>query len=75
MDVHEPYVPEKKYVEMVYPEITLSREAMFGLFKEHILKQDASNPEKVYLLRQLYEIHVREVDTYVDAVWCPGTGF
>ena len=64
MDVHEPYVPERRYLEEVDPRIDLSREQMFRLFQEVILKRDASNPETVELLHQLYRAHVVEVDGY-----------
>jgi len=66
MDVHEPYVPEKKYVDMVDPSITLSQTEMFNLFKDPLLKRDVSDKAKVELLRKLYRAHVREVDGYVE---------
>ncbi|MBW2096709.1 MAG: sulfatase [Deltaproteobacteria bacterium] len=69
MDVHEPYVPEREFVDMVYPEISMNKDAMFDLFKNYIIKQNVSNPEKVQLLKQLYEIHVREADTYVETLF------
>jgi len=69
MDIHEPYVPERQFVDMVYPSLDLSKEAMFELFKNYVIKQNVSNPEKVQLLKQLYEIHVREADTYVEALF------
>lgn len=66
MDIHEPYMPEKKYIDMVDPSITLSQEEMYGLFESTLLKRDVSDPKKVSLLKKLYNIHVREVDTYVQ---------
>jgi arylsulfatase A-like enzyme len=69
MDVHEPYVPERKYVDLVHPEITLTKEEMFDLFKTYLLKQNTANPEKVETLKKLYEIHVREVDTYIEVLF------
>ena len=66
MDIHEPYMPESKYVEMVDPTITLSNDEMYDLFKNTLLKRDTSDPKKVEMLRKLYDIHVREVDTYVE---------
>ena len=62
MDVHEPYVPERKYVEVVDPGITLNEDEMFTLFKNVLLKRDVSNRETLELLRKLYLAHVREVD-------------
>ena len=66
MDVHEPYVPERKHVDMVDPSISLSQDEMYSLFKDVLLKRDASDPGKVELLKKLYDIHVREVDSYVQ---------
>jgi len=66
MDIHEPYAPEKKYVDMVDPSITISQDEMYSMFQNTLLKRDVSNPEKVTLLKKLYDIHVREVDTYVQ---------
>jgi arylsulfatase A-like enzyme len=69
MDVHEPYIPERRYIDMVYPTIQLSEEEMFKLFKEVILKRDASNTEKVELLKKLYLASVREVDEAVKELF------
>jgi len=66
MDVHEPYMPEKKYVDMVDPSITISQDEMYSLFENTLLKRDVSDPAKVALLKRLYDVHVREVDTYVQ---------
>jgi arylsulfatase A-like enzyme len=62
MDVHEPYVPPRKYIDLIDPSIMLGEEDMFQLFKEVLLKRDASDPGKVELLKKLYWAHVREVD-------------
>ena len=66
MDVHEPYMPEKKYIEMVEPSLTISQDEMYSLFENTLLKRDVNDPAKVTLLRRLYNVHVREVDTYVQ---------
>ena len=66
MDIHEPYVPERKYIDMVDPSVSLSQDEMYSLFKDVLLKRDVSDPRKVELLKKLYDIHVREVDTYVE---------
>jgi len=66
MDIHEPYVPERKYVEMVDPSINLSQDEMYSLFQNTLLRRDVSDPEKVALLRRLYNVRVREVDSYVQ---------
>ena len=65
MDIHEPYVPERKYIEMVNSTIDLSEDAMFKLFEDVLLKREVSDKGVVELLRKLYRAHVREVD---DAV-------
>ena len=62
MDVHEPYVPERRFIEKVDHSITLSDDEMFALFKDVLLKRDVSDPGKVELLRKLYLAHVVEVD-------------
>ena len=62
MDVHEPYVPDRKYIDLVDPTLKLSREEMFRLFTEVLLKRDASNKATVELLRKLYCAHVRAMD-------------
>ena len=66
MDVHEPYVPERKYVELVDPSLSLSEEEMYSLFQDTLLKRDVSDGSKVELLSRLYDIHIREMDTYVE---------
>ncbi len=65
MDVHEPYVPERKYVEDVDPTINLSQGEMMDLFRNVLLKRDVSDLRTVETLRKLYLAHVREID---DAV-------
>lgn len=66
MDIHEPYMPEKKYIDMVDSSINISQDEMYSLFENTILKRDASDPGKVKVLKKLYDIHVREADTYVQ---------
>ena len=64
MDVHEPYVPEREYIDVVDPSIQLSKAEMYALFKDVVLTRDASDPQTVELLRKLYCAHVRQVDDY-----------
>jgi len=66
MDVHEPYVPEKKYINMVDPFLDLNKDEIFDLFKNTLLKRDISDEGKVELLKKLYFAHVREVDGYAE---------
>jgi len=65
MDVHEPYIPAKEYLNKVDPSINLSEDEMLDLFKNIILKRDVSNKETVKLLKKLYNAGVRETDDYV----------
>jgi len=65
MDLHEPYIPDKKYIEQIDSSIGLSNDEMYKLFKEVVLKRDASNHETVALLKKLYKAHVIEIDEYV----------
>jgi arylsulfatase A-like enzyme len=67
MDVHEPYMPERRYVDMVDPSIGINQDEMYELFENTLLKRDVSDPAKVSLLKKLYDVHVREIDTYVKS--------
>ena len=51
MDVHEPYVPEQRYIDRIDASIRLSKQEMFGMFKEVVLPRDTSDPAKVELLK------------------------
>ncbi len=62
MDVHEPYVPERKYIDIVDSSINLTVNEMMGLFKNVILKRDVSDQNTVDILKKLYLAHVREMD-------------
>ena len=65
MDVHEPYMPKQKYVDIVDPSIKLSRKEMYCLFRDVVLKRDVSDESKVKLLKKLYDAEVRETDDYI----------
>ncbi len=69
MDVHEPYMPERKFVDMVDPSITINQDEMYALFENTLLKRDVSDPAKVSLLKRLYDVQVREVDSYVESLF------
>lgn len=69
MDSHEPYVPEKKYIDMTKLDITLTKEGMYSLFENTLRKRDITDPNKLAVLRQLYDIHVREVDSYIEQLF------
>lgn len=69
MDVHEPYIPDRKYIDMVDPSIQLNEKEMYQLFKEVLLKRDVSDRGIVELLRKLYCAHVREVDDSVKELF------
>ena len=64
MDVHEPYVPERRFVGSVDPGLDVSEEEMFALYENVLTPRDVSNPGNVAMLRRLYDVHVREIDTY-----------
>jgi len=65
MDIHEPYTPERKYINTVDSSISISQDEMFNLFKNVVLKRDVSNRKTVRLLKKLYDSHVREADDYI----------
>ena len=65
MDVHEPYIPAREYLDKVDPSINLSEDEMLDLFKEIILKREISDQKIVKLLKKLYDAGVRETDDYV----------
>jgi len=65
MDVHEPYVPQRRHLDLVDDSINLDQSEMFALYKEVLLKRDATNPDTVAILRKLYCAHVIETDEYV----------
>lgn len=65
MDVHEPYIAEEKYLNMIDPSINLKKEEMFDLFKNVILKRDISDMDTVKILKKLYMAKVAETDSYV----------
>lgn len=69
MDVHEPYIPQRKYIDRVDSSINLSTEQMMELFKNVLLPRDASSPDKVNLLKKLYQAHIAEVDDYVGQLF------
>lgn len=62
MDVHEPYMPEEKYRHVIDPELNITEDEMFSIFKTVVLKRDVSDPAKVELAKKLYDAHTLEVD-------------
>lgn len=69
MDVHEPYIAEEKYLENIDSSIRLSKDEMFSLFKETILKRDVSDINKVNTLKSLYMAKVAETDDYIKSLF------
>jgi arylsulfatase A-like enzyme len=65
MDAHEPYIPERKYIDMVDPSIQSSEEEMFRLFKDVLLRREVRDKGVVELLKKLYCSRVRGVDERV----------
>ena len=68
MDVHEPYLPDRKYLNFIDPSLDLSKEEMFAMFNNVILPRDISDTAKVAVLKKLYCAHVIQVDEYVRAI-------
>jgi len=66
MDVHEPYIPERKYVEAVDPSIDITDDQMFSLFSDVLMKRNITDKKAIELLKKLYLAHVREVDEAVE---------
>ena len=65
MDVHEPYIPARKYIDMIDSSIKLTEDEMYDLFINIVLKRKIVDKKTVKLLRTLYEAGVRETDDYV----------
>jgi arylsulfatase A-like enzyme len=65
MDVHEPYIAEEDYLSKIDPSLKLSKEDMFSLFKDVILKRDISDAATVETLKKLYMAKVEETDDYL----------
>jgi arylsulfatase A-like enzyme len=65
MDVHEPYIAEERYFSSIDPQIKLSKNEMFDLFKNTLLARDISDPEKLDILKKLYMAKVTETDSYI----------
>jgi len=64
MDVHEPYIPQKEYIDLIDPSIDLSDEDMFRLSEDVVLKRDVSDKKIVNLLRKLYLAVARQTDDH-----------
>jgi arylsulfatase A-like enzyme len=69
MDMHEPYIPAKKYLDMVDPDLNLSDDEMFSLFKNVVQKRDATSPNTLELLKKLYLAGVPKIDDAVKEIW------
>jgi arylsulfatase A-like enzyme len=65
MDVHEPYIAEESYLSKIDPFLELSKDEMFSLFKNVILKRDISDKATVDTLKKLYMAKVAETDDYL----------
>jgi len=64
MDVHEPYVPERKYIAKVDSSIDLTPQQMLGLFNDVLLQRDISDSGRIELLKKLYLAEIAEIDEY-----------
>jgi len=65
MDVHEPYIAEEEHLSKIDPEIKLSKEEMFLLFKNTLHPRDVSDANKIDTLKKLYMANVKETDGYL----------
>jgi len=69
MDVHEPYIAEESYLSKIDPSIKLSKDEMFSLFKNVILKRDISDEGTVDTLKKLYMAKIAETDQYLKELF------
>lgn len=69
MDVHEPYIAADKYIKVVDPELSITEDEQFALFKDVILKRDVSNLETVETLHKLYLAKVNEMDAATEELF------
>ncbi len=65
MDVHEPYVVTKEYLEAVDPNLNMTKAEQFALFKDVILKRDVANRAGIEVLHKLYLAKVHEIDAAI----------
>jgi len=66
MDMHEPYIPQKKHMESVDFSLDITPEEMYALFREVLLKRDLSDMSKVELLKKLYLAQMKEIDEGIE---------
>ena len=52
MDVHEPYIAENDILSKINPQIKLSKNDMFSLFKDSVRPRDISDLKKVDILKK-----------------------
>ena len=69
MDVHEPYIAEGDHLSKIDASIKLSKDEMFSMFKEVILKRDIKDPKQVDILKKLYMAKVAETDDYLKELF------
>ena len=69
MDVHEPYIAEEDYLDKIDSSIKLTKEEMFKMFKDIVLKRDITDPRQVDILRKLYMAKVAETDQYLKELF------
>ena len=69
MDVHEPYIAEDRHLSIIDPSVKLSKEEMFLMFKEVILKREVSDTSKIDTSKKLYMAKVAETDNYLKELF------
>jgi arylsulfatase A-like enzyme len=65
MDVHEPYIAENNYLSKIDPDLKISKDEMFSLFRDVLHKRDISDGKKVDILKKIYMAKVIETDSYI----------
>ena len=65
MDAHEPYIPERKYIDVVDPSISQTEDQMFALYKDVLLNRDVSDENVTKILKNLYLANVPIADNAV----------
>ena len=69
MDVHEPYIAEEDYLSKIDPNLKLSKDEMFSLFKNTLHPRDVSDANKINTLKKLYMAKVKETDVYIKKLF------
>lgn len=69
MDVHEPYIATPEFTKAVDPDLNLTKEEQFALFKDVLLKRDTENKAGIEMLRKIYWSKVHEIDAVIKELF------